>query len=136
MKKHFLLLFFLSAITITIGGCFDDDDSGINIIELNEADNGRTIEMNITDQIKIDLTSNPSTGYHWENVLTEGSFIIQIDDAVFTEDDSCAGFDGCGGIETLIFKGTRTGEGAIKLYYHISFEEDPEDQFEIIVITY
>lgn len=107
------------------------------IILLTDADNGTTIEMNLNDQLKIILASNPSTGYSWENTLTEEAILVQEGDSVYVQDPLCGNqVVGCGGTETFSFKAVSTGTGQIKLIYNRSWEtEEPIDQFEVTVIV-
>lgn len=106
-----------------------------NSVYLSEENDGMTLEIDIAEKIVIKLQSNPSTGYHWEHSNIDGTFINQDGDAIFTEDEECAGLDGCGGTEQLSFTTSQTGTGAIALVYHRSFEEEPIDQFSIDVIV-
>lgn len=102
-------------------------------IALTAADNGQTVAMGLDDQIKVTLDSNPSTGYRWVNMLTEGSLIVQIGDSEYVEDPGCGGADGCGGTETFIFGPVQSGTGAIKLYYTRSDGIEPIDEFFVTI---
>lgn len=104
-------------------------------IELTEADNGQTVKMNLTDDIKVVLFSNYSTGYEWVNMLTEGSFIVQVGDSIYAPDPECIDRTGCGGLQTFMFEATQTGTGAIKLYYMRSWETEHIDEFAVTVIV-
>lgn len=107
-------------------------------IELTQADDGQTVAMNLIDEIKVVLPSNPSTGYQWVNMLTEGSTIVQVEDSVFTADPDCGDRSGCGGTETFTFEATKTGTGAIKLFYMREWETEiePLKQFAVTVVVH
>jgi predicted secreted protein len=86
--KRLIYIFVAGCIAALSSGCSYDgnNDPEVYTIKLTYADNGNFIEMSIDDEIRIDLPSNPSTGYRWENAISEGSFIIQIGNADFTID--------------------------------------------------
>lgn len=136
MKKFMLLIFLGLCCTLLLacdgpGGCDKP-----KTIELTAADDGKTVEMASIDEIKVVLPSNPSTGYEWVNMLTEGSIIVQVGDSVYIADPECGDRPGCGGTETFTFEATQTGTGAIKLYYMREWEtESLQDQFSVTVIV-
>lgn len=128
----FLAMVIFTAMVI---GC--DDGGGCNgarTIALDQSDNGATVKMTHADQIEVTLKSNQTTGFVWENVLTEGSIIVQQGDPVYTVDPFCPAPDGCGGTVLFTFKAVETGTGKIKLIYHQPFTDmDPHSVFEVTV---
>lgn len=135
--KAFCCILVSAVFVAMVFGC--DGGGGCNrsqTIALTEADNGKTVAMNLVDQIEVTLSANATTGFVWENVLTEGSIIVQVGDSVYTVNPSCAHLDGCGGTETFTFEAVETGTGSIKLIYHQPFSDaDPLKVFEVNVIV-
>ncbi|MDA8138203.1 MAG: protease inhibitor I42 family protein [Desulfobacteraceae bacterium] len=129
-------LVFFSAILVAIAADVNASDGRHQplIIALTDADNGRSIEMNLADLIQITLPSNITTGYRWENLPIDGSIFVQQGEAVYAEDPSCAGRAGCGGTQSFCFKVDKRGTGKIKLIYRRSWEKGQgAKQFEISV---
>lgn len=112
------------------GGC-----NAAKTIQLTEEDNGQTVAMNLVDKIEVVLPSNPSTGYQWVNMLTEGGIVVQVGDPIYEQYPECQGRDGCGGTETFHFEATQAGTGAIKLVYEQTWVNEPSKQFEVTVIA-
>lgn len=103
---------------------------------LTEADNGKTLQMKLGEQIKISLSSNPATGYKWKSSMTGNGILVQVDEPVFLADPACAKRMGCGGLETFSFKATQSGTAKIKLVYQRPWEEaESIKTFEIAVIV-
>lgn len=135
MKTPVILLVLLSLCAVVPYGCDDSGDEYIpSTLELTEEDNGSTIEINVAEQIKIDLQSNPPAGYNWSYIPVEIS-ILELVSSAFTEHPGCAGYSGCNGIQTFNFKGIRPGEETIQLVYQRYFVEAPEEEFEVTVIV-
>ncbi len=135
MKRGFTILLVLF-FGVIFSACDGSGGCGTTTtIELTEADNGKTIEINLNEQIEVALSSNPTTGYQWINMLTEGSFIVQVGDSVFETDPDCGQMDGCGGTQFFTFKATQTGTGAIKLFYMRAWDGEPLRQFSVTVVV-
>lgn len=140
MRMKCFVLGTIFVLFISFPGCNDSSDNHSNTQDnnsgyLSEEDDGKTLEIDISEIIVIELQSNPSTGYRWEHSNTDGTFINQEGDSVFVENEDCAGLEGCGGTEQLAFMASRTGTGAISLVYHRSFEEVPLDEFSVDVVV-
>jgi len=132
MRKILSKLFFLLLVSLFSYSCGNNDSEYSDLL-LTSDNNGQTVEIGIDNEITIELESNPSTGYHWVHSNTDGNFIYQDGDSIFTEDPECNGLDGCGGVETFTFRSNQTGSGAIGLIYLRSSEEEPADYFTIYV---
>lgn len=126
------IIFFLSLLTFACGS----NNSKYSDLKLTLDNNGQTVEIDISNEIIIELESNPSTGYHWIHSNTDGSFFYQDGESTFSENIECSGTDGCDGLETLIFRSGQTGSGVITLNYSRTLEDEPEDIFTIYVNVY
>jgi inhibitor of cysteine peptidase len=135
MKRFFYVA--LAAILATMIIACDHPSGGCNTgktIKLTETDNGEVIKMTLADQIEITLPSNATTGFTWENALTEGSILVQEGEAVYANDPTCEGRPGCGGVQIFTFKAVSAGTGKIKLIYRQPWSsEEPSKQFEVTV---
>jgi len=108
---------FVLAITMFLVSC----DRG-KTISVDMEDGGKTFVVSVNDIIKINLPSNPSTGYMWvimdfgEESDNNSSILKQIEDYKFT---SNAGNNvvGADGISTITFKAISIGDTGISLIY-------------------
>ena len=132
MRTGFSKFNFLLFICLFAYSCADNNSEYADL-HLTKDNDGQTVEIRIDNEIAIELESNPSTGYHWIHSNTDGSFIYQEGESIFTEDPACSGFDGCGGRETLTFRSSQAGSGEIGLIYTRSAQEEPEEYFTIYV---
>lgn len=71
-------------------------------------------------ELKIELDSNPTTGYDWEYTLSND--IVEITKEY---ESKCKekNISGCGGQDIFIVKGLKEGETTIKFIYRRSWEE-------------
>jgi inhibitor of cysteine peptidase len=90
--------------------------------KLTEADLGKTVEINVGEQIVIQLEGNPTTGYTWEASDLDGSLLQQVGDPQFKS--SSPGLVGAGGTVILTFKAIKAGSTVLNLAYHRPWEKD------------
>ena len=103
--------------------------------KLTTADNGKTVEVKMGDQIVIELEGNPSTGYTWEAMDLDASMFQQVGGTEFK--GSSPGLVGAGGTLTLTFKALKPGTATLTLIYHRPWETDvkPQDIFTVSVVV-
>lgn len=134
--KTFFYIVMTAVLAAMIFGC-EQPSGGCGTgktIKLTEEDNGQVVKMTLADKIKVTLSSNATTGYTWENALTEGSIMVQEGESIYTNDPTCEGKPGCGGTQTFTFKAVSSGTGKIKLIYHQPWSSaEPAKQFEVTV---
>jgi len=127
-------LFFCFLLSQVSCGGSSDTQADANYILLTEEDNGSTVDISIESEIVIELESNHSTGYRWEQMNPDGNFIYQESESVYVANEGCDEMDGCGGVDQFTFKARHTGQGAVSLIYH-RVDEEAIDQFDIDVIV-
>jgi predicted secreted protein len=104
-------------------------------VDVNEADNGGQIELELGKLLVVTLESNPSTGYRWELVDDNESILKQFGEVEFkSSDTSDPPMVGAGGWEIFRFKAVSTGQMNLELVYHRSWEDvEPVKTFSIQV---
>src|SRR5947207_9625276 len=94
---------------------------------------GKTIEVATGATVEVVLDGNPTTGYTWELASPDLSILKQVGEPKFKPDNNAPG---AGGKMTLTFEAVATGQAALKLVYHRSFEtEAPLKTFEVTVVV-
>ena len=101
-------------------------------ISLSAKDTGSTQMMQVGQQLRLSLDSNPTTGYQW---AVDGDIpmpLAQSDEATFAASSSAIG---SGGTEVWAFVARAAGQGTLKLKYWRSFEATtpPVKSFEVKV---
>jgi len=94
---------------------------------------GTSVTLEVGQQLKVALPSNPSTGYSWQ-VVSVPSCLESVGESEF-ESEAEEGVVGAGGTETFTFSGKESGTGSLELEYTRSWETgvEPEDAFAIDV---
>ena len=87
---------------------------------LTNADNGKTIQAHVGDELPIALDANPSTGYGWSVEKIDGTLLI-LKQSHFAASSSAIG---SGGIQTLTFVAKSVGTANLQLKYWRSFAGD------------
>ena len=118
----FLLIF---AVTCT-------GESFIKSVQINKKASGSTVNINLSDTLIINLTSNPTTGYSWsiaENDSTKIKFINK------NHESSLPKITGSGGKEIFKFLGVEAGMSKIKMVYTRSWEKNipPADSMIVFI---
>jgi inhibitor of cysteine peptidase len=103
-----------------------------NIISLNEADNGSTVQLAPGDVLEVTLEANPSTGFTWE-VSPEPTNVNQMSEPGFVP----GGGLGAPGKMIFDFESIALGTGQLTLIYHQPFRPDvpPAQTFPVTVNT-
>ncbi len=125
MLRRILLVIALMGMLVPTTGCSS------NPIKLTIADNGRSLNVNVGEELVIDLEGNPSTGYTWEPRNMDGSFVQQVGETEFRSGNP--GLIGASGTLTLTFKALKPGRTNLTLVYHRPWETDvqPLGSFDI-----
>ena len=100
-------------------------------VELDEDDNGTTVRAVETEMLIITLTSNQSTGYHWELTEKPSKVLELVASDYEVQDDT----DGGGGVEIWRFGVREAGSTALELGYVGPDGGDPVRTFSIDVVA-
>jgi inhibitor of cysteine peptidase len=125
------LLLAVSVLAIVLASCSinggDDEDH-----LLTNDDSGQTVEVNQGDRIRIELESNPTTGYEWALDSTDETILVYEGSTYESEDGNRVGQ---GGIQTLTFQAAEPGQAEIHLKYWRSFEGDASvvERFDVTI---
>ncbi len=106
-------------------------------VDVNEADDGGQIELELGKLLVVTLESNPSTGYRWELLENSESILKQFGQAEFRPSETGdPPMVGAGGWEIFRFKAVSAGQMTLELVYHRSWEDaEPLKAFSIQVIV-
>jgi inhibitor of cysteine peptidase len=92
------------------------------IVNLNEADSGRTIELKCGSFLDIVLEGNPTTGYIWSVTSKNSPVLPQIKGSEFKPQSKLIG---SGGKFTFHFKAAKHGKTTLTLVYRRPWEKKP-----------
>jgi inhibitor of cysteine peptidase len=117
--------------TLLLAGCSingDDDEDHV----LTKDDNGQTVEVNQGDRIRIELESNPTTGYEWALDSTDETILVYEGSTYEAEDGNRVGQ---GGIQILTFQAADPGQAEVHLKYWRSWEGDASviERFDVTI---
>ena len=90
----------------------------------------KTIETNTGKIFKIELPSNPTTGYSWQPVFNKDDFIL-LSNYFQTESELI----GAGSLEIFEFKSKKTGRLKIKMLYKRAWEKLIEKELDYDIIS-
>jgi inhibitor of cysteine peptidase len=126
------VLIILLLITSFLVGC-----TKTNEILVKADQNEEMVEVQTGDMLVIELPGNPSTGYAWEVENLDTMILEQVGEIEFNQTQSDEPIVGAGGTMIIRLKALTSGETAIKLIYHRSFEKsvDPLDTFFLNVVV-
>ena len=111
-------LLLMAVLLTAISGCASQA-----ALALEAKDNGNQIDVQKGQTITIKLEANPTTGYTWEVVESEGAILRQVGE---TEYEAESDLIGAGGVQTLRFEAVEAGEIELRLVYHRPWETDVE----------
>jgi len=95
-------------------------------VDVNEADDGGQIELELGKLLVVTLESNPSTGYRWELLEDNESILKQFGEVEFKSSETS---------EPPI-KAVSAGQMTLELVYHRSWEDvEPLKTFSIQVVV-
>ena len=109
--------------------------SGPSRIELNEADDGRTVKVLAGAKVFVRLRGNPTTGFRWQLAEKPGETLEPLGDEEYTPDREKPVAVGSGGTFTFAFRAVKPGSGVIRLAYRRSWEKDkpPAKTFSVTI---
>ena len=84
---------------------------------LTNSDNGSSTTINVGDTLKVDLASNPSTGYSWKIIGNDAKVLMPIGDSQFSLGPNATPMPGAGGTQSFAFKGSSQGKSTLTLVY-------------------
>ncbi len=102
-----------------------------------DADNGRTIELQVGQAFQLTLRSNPTTGYRWVFDGQSSGIVVQEGKPVYAADNPDKGLMGGGGIEHWTFRAVKPGTETLRLEYRRPWEQAvaPVNRVEFPVIV-
>ncbi|MBN1660526.1 MAG: protease inhibitor I42 family protein [Anaerolineae bacterium] len=106
-------------------------------IRLTEADAGSQIELKPGQALVVELPSNPSTGYGWQQSAGDQAVLKPVGEVEFRQAATSGNVVGAGGTEVLRFEAAGTGTTTLNLVYHRPWEEgvEPLQQFTVEVVV-
>jgi inhibitor of cysteine peptidase len=121
----------LGVATLLLVGCSINRDNDEDRVLTNEED-GQMVEVNQGDRIRIELESNPTTGYEWAVDSTDETILVYEGSAYEAGDGNRVGQ---GGIQTLTFQAAEPGQAEIHLKYWRSWEGDASvvERFDVTI---
>ncbi len=101
---------------------------------LTETDAGGTVSLKQGDILAVSLEGNLTTGFNWEAAASEAQVLRQLSE---TEYQPYTKNVGSPGRIILFFQAEKTGQQALKLVYHRSWEKnvDPAKTFEVKIVV-
>lgn len=90
-----------------------------------------TITVKVNEEFIIALTSNPTTGFAWEESHDQG--MLSLEEVTYVQDESPEEMVGVGGTELFRYKALQAGETEITLLYTRPWETE-DDQYDEQVI--
>jgi inhibitor of cysteine peptidase len=129
MKKIAITIFVLLIACGILFGC-----SPRHTISIGEAENGKTVEINAGDMLKISLAGNPTTGYNWYVSSVDTQVLAQVGDPSFVASSNAMG---AGGIITLTFQAPIVGQTSLQLQYKRAWETGvaPLQTYSLMVVV-
>ena len=132
MKKILTISVSLVLFLAILSSC----DSSKKVITSVESDKiAKTYKAKVGEELKIELTTNPSTGFTWIMASKIKPKIISLEKKEYKKDDRTMGMVGAGGIETWTFKTLKAGKLFLYMKYQRVSDEKAKNEkyFEIIV---
>ena len=102
---------------LLVSGCDGDSGTsgGAGSVEITEADDGKTVQATVGDEIVLRLESNASTGYSWK--VTKEPDPAGLSDAGHEYEQPDGGVVGAAGQELFMFDAEAVGSAEIALDY-------------------
>ncbi len=124
LTRFLVVPFFVGSILLT---------SGCGTGPAVYADPGSEIEVRAGKEFVIDLESNPTTGYTWQE--THDSTAIKLIEKNYEQSETETPVMGAGGVETFRFQALKSGATKIEFVYQRAWEAEPinEKTFSVTV---
>jgi inhibitor of cysteine peptidase len=99
---------------------------------MTEANNGKTICLEVSDTVSLNLDGNPTTGYMWEISSIDRDFLQVVEQSYNSSSDLI----GAGGMFTFTFRAAAKGSTNLCLVYARPWEKTspPAKTFEVTVV--
>jgi inhibitor of cysteine peptidase len=91
-------------------------------IVATSADNGRTIELNPGQTLRVVLESNRTTGFSWTLARVDAAVLTVLGESVYTAAETKPGMVGVGSTETWQIRAAAPGEQRLQFFYRRPFE--------------
>ena len=111
------------------------------IVTVTESENGSTVNIGTGDRLRVELPSNPSTGYSWQTMELNSWVLARTKRPEFTP-DWVVGADrqrmvGSGGKLTLEYEAIGAGTSPVKIAYSRPWETNaaPAKTFQLTVVV-
>lgn len=126
-------IIFAALISIAACSC---SVTGVKKLKLTEADNNKTVQVVLQQEIELRLRENPSTGYEW-HITANNTDILQPTDDQYKTDRGSEGRDGAGGTHTWHFKMLKAGTAELQMVNSRSWEKDSKGTsgFKITIVV-
>jgi len=118
-----------AVVTVSVVGCAPAP------IQLTERDDGTSQTLNKSQEIRITLESNPSTGYSWQVFQAPDPVLEQIGGAVYQAPTGTAPAVGAPGTETFTFKAVQSGTATLGLGYSRPWESVAPTRTFTVTVT-
>jgi len=118
MKLRILLIFTILTNVLLLSSCIVtsyDFEVDISCDEFGESNHrSGEFEVQVGDKIRLELCSNPATGFQWDYEMTVDN-VLKEEDHDFEEPEGDA--PGAAGIETWTFEAVETGTTEVQMEY-------------------
>lgn len=111
------------------------------IVTVTESANGSTVSIGAGDRIRVELPSNPSTGYSWQTMELNSWVLARTKRPVYTP-DSAGGADrqrmvGSGGQLMFEYEAIGVGTSPVRIAYSRQWETNaaPAKTFQVTVVV-
>jgi inhibitor of cysteine peptidase len=103
-------------------------------MQLTEADNGKTVTVDVGQEFDVTLEGNPTTGYTWAVAEpTDEQIVRQTGEIEFVPESKALG---AGGVQIIRFEVVGAGQTTLKLIYHRPWESiEPLQTFSVTLIA-
>ncbi len=109
-------LLLVAVLVLVSGSC-----GGSGTRKLTALDSGTRVAIATGDVVEVSLTSNQSTGYHWDTVAVPAVLTLNSDE--YVEPD--ANLVGASGTRVITFDALAKGAGILRLEYVRPFDDPP-----------
>lgn len=94
---------------------------------------GDWYELSAEDSVlTVRLPANPSTGYQWEDFISDGT-VLEMITSEYVQDEASEGMVGVGGTYIASYRGLSEGTTVLSLGYYGPGAEEPDDEFVLLV---
>ncbi len=124
-------------IAFSFVGCGAAGNADDGVIKIGEADQGRTLAVEVGGTIEVSLAGNPTTGYVWAAALDDkdAAFFEQVGEPAYVQGSAEDGVVGAGGTYTFTFKPVAKGKATLTLVYERPWESvTPLQTYQVTLV--